>query len=80
MRSPVKGEKVQVSSGRGKPFEVTLTGSGNCKRCGGFIEWARTGLPNPRNIPLDSRPDRETGLYVSHFATCPNADEFRRPR
>lgn len=78
MTTPMKGDKVHVSAGRGKPFEVTITGDGTCRKCGAFILWGRTGLPEPKNKPLDARPDPKSGLYVSHFATCPNADDFRR--
>lgn len=56
-----------------------------CKGCGRLIHFART--PQGKTIPLDVRPpvykltedgrcERAPDTYVTHFATCPNADEF----
>jgi hypothetical protein len=42
-----------------------------CQGCGQPIAWART--PAGRSAPLDRDG-------VSHFATCPEADRFRRRR
>jgi hypothetical protein len=60
-----------------------------CKSCGAAIVWAQT--ESGRRMPLDAEPERRFVLagveptiarsvptYVSHFATCPQADEHRR--
>jgi len=54
-----------------------------CKSCGAPIVWVRSVINKP--IPLDPKIYRvvtEDGVVVkgriSHFATCPNADKFRR--
>lgn len=61
-----------------------------CKSCGTEIIWIRT--PTGR-VPLDPRPPvysvdfkrrgdmrgrKVQGHYVSHFATCPGADEHSK--
>lgn len=59
-----------------------------CKGCGKEIVWAVTA--EGRKIPLDPRPPvyslidtprgkeavRTTLAMVSHFSTCPNANDF----
>jgi hypothetical protein len=44
---------------------------GECRGCGAPIAWART--PTGRQAPLE----REG---INHFASCPEADRFRRER
>jgi hypothetical protein len=48
-----------------------------CRSCGHDIEWVTTEATG-RPMPLDPGPDRER--RVSHFATCPQADQHRRGR
>jgi hypothetical protein len=56
----------------------------HCRSCGAPIVWLDTN--NNRRMPVDAatvRPeDRsyEQGQHVCHFATCPQANEWRRPR
>ena len=54
-----------------------------CKSCGKAIVWLKT--ERGKNIPVDadSVSDKEAKIFdpdtmVSHFATCPDADRFRR--
>ncbi len=45
---------------------------GQCSKCRASIEWWIT--PKNRKTPLDS------GTLITHFATCPNAAEFRKKK
>jgi hypothetical protein len=60
-----------------------------CRGCGAEIIWAITPL-NKKAMPLDAKPEKRFILsagndqarlvdtYISHFATCPKAADFRR--
>ena len=63
----------------------------HCRSCDAPIIWALT--ERGRRIPLDAVPTTGAILvpgtpptakfgpvYVSHFATCPNADQHRKPK
>jgi hypothetical protein len=65
--------------------------SDKCKGCGAEIVWAVTD--GGRHIPLDAKAEKRFILvegaiqppaallrdtYVTHFATCPKAGEFRK--
>jgi hypothetical protein len=67
-------------------------GPDQCKGCGAPILWGITA-EGGRHIPLDAKAEKRFILvarshgapaalmrdtYVSHFATCPKAGEFRR--
>lgn len=62
------------------PFEVP------CKSCGQPVVWFRT--KNGKRMPVDARTtkpmDAEHQLdlkrHISHFSTCPQADDWRKPR
>lgn len=65
---------------------------GRCRSCGAAIVWGKTA--NGKAMPLDAKPERlfvlksaddpdcqdvvQVPTYRSHFATCPDADKFRR--
>lgn len=64
-----------------------------CRSCGAPLIWGVT--ENDKRMPVDAKPEkrvvfekRGNGLpplarvvdtYVSHFATCPNAAQHRKP-
>ena len=52
-----------------------FTGSGACRGCGAAIEWYRT--PNLRTAPYNQMP-HDASFAVSHYATCKQAQHFRR--
>lgn len=70
----------------------TPTPTSTCRSCGARIRWAQTAAG--KRIPLDPTPEKRVTLdnytgsevaavrdtYVSHFATCPDADVHRRSR
>lgn len=62
------------------PFET------RCRSCQKLIVWFRTkaGKRMPVDAETTQPKDREDQLdlqrHVSHFSTCPNADEHRRAR
>lgn len=64
----------------------------NCRSCHAEIIWAKT--ESGKAMPLDAKPEKRFILfpgpdgnedeavavdtYVSHFATCPNANQHRK--
>lgn len=64
-----------------------------CRSCGADVIWAQTS--KGRHIPLDAVPasdgnilltdgiarvvDPGQGHFVSHFVTCPQAHQWRKP-
>lgn len=40
---------------------------------------AEASVKTVRYLKKDEKAPPGHGLYVSHFATCPNADQHRRP-
>jgi hypothetical protein len=63
-----------------------------CKSCGAEIKWVKIKISG-NSMPVDARPEvkvkvtttkdgRHLGelipVYTSHFATCPDADKFRK--
>jgi hypothetical protein len=65
----------------------------NCKGCGAEIEWSKTEAG--KAVPLNRPPEKRfimlmhhgegeyvklVETWVSHFATCPKASEFRNKR
>lgn len=59
-------------------------GDGTCRSCGAAVVWFKTDAG--KNMPVDAAtvlPEDlvlELPRHVSHFATCPDADKFRRKR
>lgn len=58
--------------------------SATCKSCGKEIRWLKTR--DDKNMPVDAETvGRDETIFdhakhKSHFATCPNANQHRRPR
>jgi len=56
-----------------------------CRGCGRPVYWIRT--KNNKAMPVDTRVDGglepmrdRDGRGLSHFATCPKADQFRKKK
>lgn len=47
-------------------------GTANCRACNAPLEWWLT--PKGKKIPMDH------GTATAHWSTCPNAQDFRRPK
>lgn len=61
-----------------------MSNQSNCRSCGAQIVWFKTA--QGKNIPVNAETvepgDEQLELprHISHFATCPNANTWRRPR
>jgi hypothetical protein len=62
-----------------------VTDQSNCRSCGAAIVWLTTS--GGKSMPVDAETvgSADLGLFVfgkhrSHFASCPNADQHRKPR
>lgn len=59
-----------------------------CSSCGALIYWIT--MPSGKRMPIDRGREqrvcfidgqwRVLGSYKSHFASCPQADQHRRPK
>jgi len=63
---------------------AVAAGFGRCSRCPALVHWIKVP-PNWRNMPVDvatAEVDLERGRVVvtTHFASCPEADSFRKTR
>ena len=63
-----------------------MTKTAKCRSCDEYIVWVKTQAG--KNMPVDADSfdegdelvyDAERG-HISHFATCPNADQHRRKK
>lgn len=62
-----------------------------CSSCGAMIIWFKTeaGRPHPVDVTSVKATDMHLdlltkshpqGTHISHFSTCPNADQHRKPK
>lgn len=58
-----------TGSGTSMPVDIEPVAGGNVR----FVGPARVEVLGPIEVELEDGP-----LFVSHFATCPHADEHRR--
>lgn len=58
----------------------------SCSSCGARIVWFRTAagkrmpVDEATTLPTDAEHQLDLTRHKSHFATCPNASQHRRPR
>lgn len=68
-------KEVRFSMPKGAPLRQSV-----CRSCGAPIFWMVTKAD--KKMPLDIRSARleedGTRTYLSHFATCPQADQHRK--
>jgi hypothetical protein len=67
---------INEKSGKGNPLDPEPVPDGNVIPTG---ETHEDGRMYVRNLHKGEEPPPGTPRYVSHFATCPNAEEFRKP-
>lgn len=72
----MKGDHFEVATGRGNTFRVTEDNAAQCRSCGEHIVWCITA--KGKKMPIDV-PVVEGEPTTSHFATCPDADKWRKP-
>lgn len=55
-----------------------------CQACGAELIWLKTAIGSnmPTNADAVLEDDQlfDSTRHTSHFATCPSADKFRRPK
>lgn len=73
----MKGDRLIVKTDRGFEFYVTEDNESDCRSCGERILWCIT--ERGKRMPVDP-PDPPDEPTVSHFATCQDADMWRKPR
>jgi len=63
------------------------TASSRCRSCDAPIYWVKTALGRLMPVTVDQgRPGHllptvdSEGAGIAHFATCPNANDWRKPR
>lgn len=69
------GETVAVRLAGGNLIYCVYRNPGRCRSCGAVVLWVET--QGGKRMPVDYPPD-ESSLVESHFATCPQAKEWRR--
>lgn len=71
----MKDDVIEVVTERGTTFRVKEDNQAECRSCGAPILWCVTekGKKMPVDVPTDDEPT------TSHFATCPNAEAWRKP-
>ena len=69
----MKGDQIEVVSDKGYTF-VEEDNRSECRSCGEPIIWCLTakGKKMPVDVPEDDAPT------TSHFATCKDADKWRK--
>jgi hypothetical protein len=70
------GDEIEVATERGNLFRVTEDNPAECRSCGAPILWCIT--VKGKKMPVDV-PAVEGEPTTSHFATCPQAGEWRKP-
>lgn len=70
----MKDDVIEVLTDRGNTFRVTEEQQSECRSCGAAIIWCLTA--KGKRMPVDV--SYEEGPTTSHFATCPDAGQWRK--
>jgi hypothetical protein len=68
--------RVRVLGRDGQTILCIIENASTCRSCGVPIYWART--PSGRAMPVNF--PNAVGDMVSHFVTCPHADQWRNKK
>jgi len=71
----MKGDEIAITTDRGNIFYVMEDDQSDCRSCGAPILWCVTA--KNKRMPVDI-PD-DDGPTTSHFATCPDQNQWRKP-
>lgn len=66
-----------TANGRSMPLDAEPVADGNVVFTGRTVRNDR-GVARPE-VRVESQPHDGAPRYLSHFATCPNADQWRKP-
>lgn len=71
----MKGDKIIVKTDRDFEFYVTEDNEAECRSCGAPVLWCVTRNGKKMPVDLPTVPEEAT---TSHFATCPEAGQWRK--
>lgn len=71
----MKGDQIIVKADRGFEFYVTEDNQAECRSCGAQVLWCVTRKGKKMPVDIPASPEEAT---TSHFATCPEADQWRK--
>jgi hypothetical protein len=74
MKLQVKTQKGYIEISTDKPYLEPA----KCKGCGAEIYWGKTN--NGKNFPISMKMEDGHFVYISHFADCKKADNFRKEK
>lgn len=62
-----------------------MTKTAKCRSCSEYIVWVKTEAGKNMPVDADSFDEGDELVYdhskhISHFATCPNADQHRKKK
>lgn len=73
----MEGDLIHVQMNDNTLITVTETNRGECRSCGEPVIWCLTG--KGKRMPVDE-PEDDGRPTFSHFATCPQAEDWRKKR
>ena len=76
IKSLIKKMIREIKLKGGAEVSVDLSVKAKCRSCGRKIWWAKT--KNGKNMPICV--DEDAGEFESHFASCKQADKWRKEK
>ncbi len=75
MTTPLDNDELEVQLQDGHTIVVTVSHKGTCRSCGEEILWCMTEKGKYMPVDAPEAPDEKT---ISHFATCADAEHWRK--